>query len=85
MTAHSLQELQALQVGAQEGQETPKGLNTKNTCIICGKNIVLPYGRWDDPHHPDNLQSGTCSRGCEDVKDPVSAAFRRLRTEHFSE
>lgn len=93
MTVHSLQELNA--VLNTKGTETiPKGkkgervsdsaklaLLPPNYCVVCSTRIEFhyPYGRWLDPHEPKNAQSGTCSAKCEEVKDPESAAFRRLR------
>lgn len=42
-------------------------------CLVCGKGFQYPYGRH---HREGELQSGTCSKVCEDVFDPGSAGFR---------
>lgn len=35
-------------------------------CCVCGKGFQYPYGR----HHVDGqLQSGTCSKDCESIKE----------------
>lgn len=93
MTAHSLQELSA--VLASEGKETTRTRGDKKTekctkptkapppnyCVVCHCQLEFyyPYGRWVDEHNPKNLHSGTCSARCEEIKDPISAAFRQLR------
>lgn len=35
-------------------------------CLICGKGFQWPFGRWDIP---GELQSGTCSRVCEEKQE----------------
>jgi polynucleotide 5'-kinase involved in rRNA processing len=36
-------------------------------CLVCGKGFQYPYGR----HHvAGQMQSGTCSKACEAIKEP---------------
>lgn len=90
MTAHSLDEISAvLGTGGKETSQTKKNNKSSalvtvlppNYCVVCGERIQFyyPYGFWEDPNQPGNLHAGTCSSRCEDIKDPVSAAFRAMR------
>lgn len=77
-----LEEARAVIAAAQTGTSTrstqPEATPQTNVCMQpgCGRTFQFPYG-YHFVKGSKSLWTGSCSRVCEDILDPVSAEFRR--------